>query len=219
MAIKSFGTKIYVGGYLVGGLTGIGVGQREATIHDVTTHESADNAREFHGGMVVGGEITLSGFYEFGDDGQDYLRDNIGQSSECYVIYPDNSGFAFAVEIQKPSGEDNPDDEMVLFSATIKISGPVSIVYPTLTVTGITDPTSHDPLVFASDGFANGKPQWTVTVSTESWLVFYTGTAWTVYEENESLYTAIKTTTAMLPDGLTGFTVSPGAGQPTITGS
>lgn len=88
----------------------------------------------------------------------------------------------------------------------------------TLTVTGITPPGSPLNIPRGDDlnGFASwlqgGIPIYSVTNDGEGvWTVFYTNGSVT--------YTATKASAAASPVGLTGWTVTEGSGQPTITGS
>lgn len=122
MAIKSFGTTITIATNAVGGLTEISNGGVEATIIDVTTHDSADTSREFIGGLRDSGEITLSGHFVYADLGQAYLRNNIGGTAAFEITYSNGNQIAGSCVI-KSAGEGAPLDEAVAFSATLKVSG------------------------------------------------------------------------------------------------
>lgn len=123
--IRSFGTAITVGGNAVGSLTEINNPGMEANIIDVTNHGSSDNSKEFLGGLKDGGEVSLSGFYDYSDAGQAYLRNNIGASAACVITYSNGNKASFT-GIIKSAGEGAPLDEAVPFSATIKVSGKIT---------------------------------------------------------------------------------------------
>jgi hypothetical protein len=146
MAIKSFGTRLYIDGDLIGSLTDISPGDREAEVIDVTTHESSDNSREFIGGLVDGGEATFSGFYNYGDDGQDALRDSAGADVSCMVVFSDDSVYAFPAVVKKGTGEENGVDGVVGFSGSLKVSGKMMHIGPIVITGTLTDGT--DAVVF-----------------------------------------------------------------------
>lgn len=122
MAIKSFGASITVATNLVGGLTAINNGGIEAEVIDVTNHDSPDNSREFIGGLLDGGEITMEGQYVFGDEGQDHLRDNIGATVAFVLSYSTGSKITGS-GVVVTAGEGAPLEGAVPFNATIKVSG------------------------------------------------------------------------------------------------
>ena len=127
--IRSFGTAITVATNAVGGLTEINNGGTEANIIEVTNHGSADNSKEFIGGLKDGGEVSLSGFYDYSDVGQAYIRNNIGGSATCVLTYSSGSKITFT-GIIKSAGEGAPLDDAVPFSATIKVSGKATYATP-----------------------------------------------------------------------------------------
>lgn len=120
--IRSFGTSITVATNAVGGLTEITPGTVEANIIEITNHGSADNSKEFLGGLKDAGEVSLSGFYDYADVGQAYLRNNIGGSATCVISFSSGSKITFT-GIIKSAGEGAPLDDAVPFNATIKVSG------------------------------------------------------------------------------------------------
>jgi hypothetical protein len=120
--IRSFGATITVATNAVGGLTEINGPVPEAAMIDSTTLGSANNAREFCGGLIDGGVVTLAGKYDFADVGQTYLRDHIGGSAACVKTHSSGSKCTFTGIIQAV-GCDNPLDDEVTFAATIKVTG------------------------------------------------------------------------------------------------
>jgi predicted secreted protein len=217
--IKSHGTRVYVNGILVGALNSITPSERSATIVDVTTHEAASNSREFIGGLVDPAGIDLQGFYDYDDDGQAFIRANNGATVPCYLIFSDKSGFACDVVIQS-EGESSPLDDAVAFTASLKITGAVYPVYPTMTVTGaLTDGT--DAVTFAAIpffGIQDGKVSYasggvnsiTFSVDDSKWQLndVLTNATW------------VSDSATLTPDEATAWTaVSPATGTPTLTGS
>jgi hypothetical protein len=85
-----------------------------------------------------------------------------------------------------------------------------------LVITGASTGGVNGTVVYC--GLVNGKPAWSndasQTLSDTNTLVDYTGTQWRV--RRGSVYTAVKTSAAATPDGLTTWTVSPGTGSPVI---
>lgn len=120
--IRSFGTTITVATNAVGGLTEINGPIPEAAMIDSTTLTSANNAREYRGGLIDGGNVTLTGKYDFVDVGQAYLRANIGATVACVKTYSSVSKVTFNAVIQS-AGSDNPLDEEVPFTAVLKVTG------------------------------------------------------------------------------------------------
>lgn len=128
MAIKSFGVTVTVGGTAVLGLVDVSLPEVDVTDIDVTTHASEDGYREFVGGLKDGGVMTLSGKYLIGDAGQVKLRDPEQQGGDpvaIVVTFSDLSTAEFDAVI-KGYGVNNPLDEDVQFTSSLKISGPVT---------------------------------------------------------------------------------------------
>jgi predicted secreted protein len=121
--IKSFGTSITVATNIVGGLNDISNGGISATIIDVTSHDSADNSKEFISGLLDGGSIALSGHYDYQDVGQDYIRDNIGGAAFAFVITYSNGTKISGNALIESVGEGAGLDDSVAFNATLKITG------------------------------------------------------------------------------------------------
>lgn len=213
--IKSFGAEVYLNGIAVGGLTDISASGTDVSFIDTTSHDEGSGYRTFLAGLKDGGTLELTGKYNYGDAGQAEWKAEEGVSHSFYIILSDNSGLAFSA-IVGGFQTSNPLDDAVEFTATAKITGEVFPVFPTITVTGITTPGASDPLVMTMVAdFLNGKPTWTIG---STWAISWDGTSWEVLNEAET-YLASKTTTALVPNGLTSWTITTGAGQPTLTGS
>jgi len=59
-----------------------------AELIDVTGHDSPGKRREFIGGLIDGDERTLMFYRDPEDDGQNLLRDSIGDTLEFQVNHP-----------------------------------------------------------------------------------------------------------------------------------
>ena len=123
--IRSFGTAGTIGGAAIGGITDWGELGMEANIIDVTSHESDDNSREFLGGLLDGGETTISGFYVPSDAGQDYIRGHVGEAAP-FVLTFSNTNSRTCQVIIKSYGEGSPLDDATPFTATFKVTGKIS---------------------------------------------------------------------------------------------
>lgn len=213
--IRSFGAKLYLNGIAVGGLTDIAATGTEVSIIDTTSHDSSGGYRTFLSGLKDGGTLEVTGRYNYADSGQAEWKAEAGVLHAFYIILADNSGLAFNA-IVGGFQTSNPLDDAVEFTATAKITGLVYPVFPTITVTGITTPAASDPIVMTMGvGFISGKPTW---VFGSDWAVAWSGTSWDVFDESAT-YLATKISTALIPNGLTSFTITTGAGQPTLTPS
>ena len=125
MSIKSFGVAVTVGGTAIGKLTAANISGGDTAVHDTTTHQTS-TARTFTGGLSDSGSLELEGHYDESDSGQDTLRASQGGSPVAVVVtYSDSSTASFSAVVQSfnPS---NPLDEIVTFSASLKISGDVT---------------------------------------------------------------------------------------------
>lgn len=211
---RSFGTKVYLDGIAIGGLTDVNISAGDVTNVDTTCHNTVDGFRTFVAGLKDGGTVELSGKYDYADAGQEDWREAMGDTATIYIIMPDNSGFAMNVIVGSFNAT-APLDDAAEFTASAKITGEVFPVYPTMTVTGITVPAASDPLVMTLEADPiNGK----ITYSNADWDIDWTTGSWRVVAANAS-YLANLVSTALTPDGLTGWTITTGTGQPTLTGS
>lgn len=212
--IKSFGIEVYVDGDAVGGLTDVSISGTDVSFIDLTTHDSSGEYKEFVGGLLEGGTLELTGKFNIEDDGQLALQAGPGDEATFYVIKSDNSGFAFTGIIGGYSTS-NPLDDAVEFTATVKITGLVATVYPTMTVTGTLTDGSDDVGFSPADlnGIVDGKPAYGTVVGwsiSGYWIIndIDTGAEWR------------STSDTLTPDLATGWTpVSPATGTPTVTGA
>lgn len=126
MAIKSFGIGLTIDGTAILGLESVSPPSGEdVTYIDTTTHESANDTREFIGGLIDSGTLELSGKYLIGDAGQTAFRNGKGSTSAFVATFSDGSTATFSAVVG-PYTVDNPLDEDVSFSASAKITGAVT---------------------------------------------------------------------------------------------
>lgn len=119
-------TTFKFGSTTVGSLTSIGGVAASADTIDVTTMDSANGYKEFLGGWKDGGEVSLSGYFDYSDVGQTelYTAFESGASTACEIIFPSAmaakwtfNGVVTAIE----TGSEM--DGAVSFDCTIKVSG------------------------------------------------------------------------------------------------
>lgn len=120
------GTIFNFGEQAVGALSSISGVSASANTIDVTTLDNADGYKEFIGGFKDGGEVSLSGYFDYTDLGQKALYAGFESRdiTECEIVFPASmackwtfSGVVTAVE----TGAEL--DGAISFSCTIKVSG------------------------------------------------------------------------------------------------
>lgn len=130
----SKGTVFNFNSQAVGALSSIGGISASADTIDVTTLDNQDGYKEFIGGFKDGGEVSLSGYFDYADEGQKalYAAFESGEVTECEIVFPTSmackwtfSGVVTAVE----TGAEL--DGAISFSCTVKVSGK-----PTLAAVG-----------------------------------------------------------------------------------
>lgn len=109
---------------------------------DVTSHDSADDFREFIGGLLDGGEVSIEGNFIASDtDGQiGLMSDQLAKTLQSFVItFPTSvtATWTFSALVTKFKAADFPLDDAQKFSATLKISGK-----PVLAITASSDITA-----------------------------------------------------------------------------
>jgi predicted secreted protein len=134
MAIRSFGLRVFVDSVPIGGIKEADPPSPEAQPIDVTSQDSG-GFKEYIGGMIDGGELGISGFYDFSDAGQLALFEGIGSEKCIHVIFSDGTGAKFTGNILS-FGDSVPLDSAVEFKAKIKVAGPVEMDEFTVTGTG-----------------------------------------------------------------------------------
>ncbi len=128
MSTHAFGTTFTWNNQVVGKLTSINGIEIAVDSVEVTTHDSADNYKEFIPGLIDAGEVSIEGNFDYTDTAGQHalLTDANSRTSRTGVItFPSSTGatwtftgFATNVKIGDAS-----TDGVIPFSATIKITG------------------------------------------------------------------------------------------------
>lgn len=133
MVGSSQGTSFEVDGTKVGHLSSVGGVSMSTETIDVTALDSTGGYREHMPSFKDGGEVPLSGFFDFEDEGQQALYEAFvnGNLVTCAIIFPERIGAMWQFQGVVTAFDTNADvGDAVKFSSAIKISGP-----PTLTAT------------------------------------------------------------------------------------
>lgn len=126
-AISGYGVAITFGGDAVGETMITGPENSRDQL-DATTNDSASASREFIPGLKDGGEVTLEGNWVPADAGQVALLAsyNNGTTAAVVITYPSTSGTCSFNGFVSNWAVSSPHDEKLTFSATIKVTGPVT---------------------------------------------------------------------------------------------
>jgi predicted secreted protein len=217
--IKSFGARVYLNGILVGGASDISASGTDVAFIETTTHDTAGGYRLFLGGLKDGGNLEVSGKYNYSDSGQAEWKSEEGMRHSVNVILSDNNGLTFNV-IVGGFQTSNPLDDAVEFMASAKITGEVFPVFGQAAVTGtLTDGT--DTVTFENmdfDGIANGKIKYANDDGDE--IEWDSANNRWVMTHADSTAQWRSTSATLTPILATGWTpVSPATGTPTIAGA
>lgn len=120
------GTKFTIATSAVGSLTSIGGVALSADTVDVTTIDNTDGYKEFVGGFKDGGEVSLSGYFDYSDVGQKalYTAFESGAVSACVIEFPTAIGAKWTFDGVVTAYETGAEmDGAVSFDCTIKVSG------------------------------------------------------------------------------------------------
>lgn len=131
---------------------------------DVTSHDSADDFREYIGGLLDGGEIQIEGIFKAADtSGQIGLQtDMLAKTLQTFVLtFPTSvtATWTFTALVTRFKASDFPLDDAQRFSATLKISGK-----PVLAITASADITAL--AIAATSGAIALSPDLTAAVYT-----------------------------------------------------
>ena len=166
----AFGTAITYAGNPIGELTSIGGIEVTQDALEVTSHSSANQYREFIGGLLDGGDVPIEGNFYPGDTlGQIALKtaqDN-GTLGAFVITLP--AAFAttwtFNALVTKTKMGDSPVDGIVPFSASLKISGkPVLGITASVNITALTI-TDSVGAATPMPAFAAGVYEYVVTTA------------------------------------------------------
>ena len=126
---RALGTTISFNAKTIGALTSIGEITPDSEELDATTLDSGDGYREFLQGFKDSGEVTLSGYYDKDDDGQQALITGYGngEAKAVAIAFPNSTGGAtFQAYVKSFTLGAADVDGIVGFGATLRISGVVT---------------------------------------------------------------------------------------------
>lgn len=124
--IAAKGTTFKIGSQAVGSLSSIGGVAVSADTIDVTTIDNKDGYKEFLGGFKDGGEVSLSGYFDYSDVGQKalYTAFESGAVSECEIVFPTGAACKWEFDGVVTAYETGAElEDAVSFDCTIKVSG------------------------------------------------------------------------------------------------
>ena len=125
MPRKALGTKILINTNAIAGLTSINGLSLSAETHDITTLDNTTGYREFEGGFKDGGDVSISGFFEAGDEDGQIAVCNIfetGETTPFAILYPQGASWGFNGVATAFSTSAELEGH-ISFEATIKVSG------------------------------------------------------------------------------------------------
>lgn len=123
---RAMGTTLNVDGVAVGGLTNINGISVSADSVDLTSLDNLTGYREKEPGFKDPGEVTVSGFLDGDDNGQDkiYTLLNSGAVVSCSIVFPAKIGKTWSFSAGISAFETGAELEGgVTFGATLLISG------------------------------------------------------------------------------------------------
>ena len=126
---RALGTTISFNSKTIGALTSIGEITPDSEELDATTLDSQGGYREFLQGFKDSGEVTLSGYYDKTDVGQQALITGYGNGEVKAVVitFPNlNGGASFNAYVKSFTLGAADVDGIVGFGATLRISGAVT---------------------------------------------------------------------------------------------
>lgn len=126
---RALGTTITFNAKTIGSLTSIGEITPDSEELDATALDSTGGYREFLQGFKDSGEVTLSGYYNKTDLGQQELITGYGTGERKSVVisFPNSSGGAsFSAYVKSFTLGAADVDGIVGFGATLRISGAVT---------------------------------------------------------------------------------------------
>ena len=126
---RALGTTITFNAKTIGALTSIGEITPDSEELDATTLDSSGGYREFLQGFKDSGEVTLSGYYNKTDLGQQELITGYGTGlvKDVAIVFPSSAGGATFKAYVKSFTLGAADVDGILgFGATLRISGAVT---------------------------------------------------------------------------------------------
>jgi len=128
---RALGTTITFNAKTIGALTSIGEITPDSEELDATTLDSQGGYREFLQGFKDSGEVTLSGYYDKTDAGQQELITGYGngEAKAVVIAFPGGAGAGgatFQAYVKSFTLGAADVDGIVGFGATLRISGVVT---------------------------------------------------------------------------------------------
>ena len=126
---RALGTTISFNAQNIGALTSIGEITPDSEELDATTLDSTGGYREFLQGFKDSGEVTLSGYLDKADAGQQELITGYGTGNvnAVAIVFPNsNGGATFNAYVKSFTLGAADVDGIVGFGATLRISGAVT---------------------------------------------------------------------------------------------
>ncbi len=123
--LSAFGTTLTIATVPVANLTGIGGPNISADTIDVSVHGSANRYREFVGGMIDGGEVSLEGNLTTAAAGNIIMTAlEAGTAQACVITIPGAPAKTWTFQgIVTAFSTDTPYADKQSFSASIKVTG------------------------------------------------------------------------------------------------
>ena len=123
---RALGTTLNVNSKAVGGLTTINGIEISADTVDLTSLDNSTGYREKEPGFKDGGEVTVSGYLDGSDQGQDemYSLLDSGNTTTCTIVFPTKIGktWTFTAGVSRfVTGAELEGG--VTFEATLLVSG------------------------------------------------------------------------------------------------
>ena len=115
---------------VVGALTSVGEITPDSEELDATTLDSAGGYREFLQGFKDSGELSLTGYHDGADAGQDTMRSlyTSGALGYFWVTFPNGTVVAFTAYVKSHTAGAADVDGIVGFGCTLRVSGMVQVL-------------------------------------------------------------------------------------------
>lgn len=148
---NAVGTRLELGGVIVGGLKSINGISVSAESIDVTDLGNKDGYREKLPGFKDGGDVPVSGFLDGDDEGQDKFYEllNSGDVVDCKIIFPAKIGKTWSFKAGVTAFTTGAEvEDAVTFEGTLSVSGK-----PVLAKTAVLNVAASQQMpVAATDG-------------------------------------------------------------------